>query len=192
MRMKIAVCVVAVIAAGCTKTPDNNAVNAASPAVTTTPPKEAPAPTFEAAPLTVSADMVKAQDPAILAAANWTAKQCDLTLSEGTDPKADVLAVQGGPTAFSGFFIDPKDQPAGDFKIILKGDGTQYAIPARTGWDRSDVASFFKMPQLANSGFDVRADLANVPDGRYKVDFLLSRGDLGYFCESGKTVVVKK
>lgn len=163
---------------------------AAGGAVTTTPTEAQKPLAFESAPLTVKADAVKEQDPAILAGATWTRKQCALTLKEVPDAQADVPAAASGSTHLAGFFIDPKDQPAGNFEIVLKGESKNFSIPAKTGWDRSDVAEFFKLPQLANSGYDVNVDLSGVPDGKYKIDYMADRGGTRYFCESGKNLVV--
>lgn len=162
------------------------------PAVTTTPAEAQRPLVFESKPLEVKADGVKEQDPAVLAGATWTQKQCSLTLKDAPDTTVDVDANPDGVTELAGFFIDPGNQPAGEFQIVLKGETKNFSIPAKTGWDRSDVATYFKMPQLANSGYDVTADLAGVEPGKYKVDFMVDRSGTKYFCESGKSLVVRK
>lgn len=172
------------LAGGC----NNPAPDPDAPAAVTTAPDEREMPlTFETAPMTVDAASVIQQDPAVLAAAAWTAKQCSLTVPGDA---ADFSSEVAGPTRFTGFFIGPDDQPAGDFKIVLKGQDADYLIPARTGWDRTDVADYFQLPQLASSGFDVNADLSGVAEGAYRVDFVLERNG-AFFCESGKRLLVE-
>ena len=171
---------------GCTE--QTGAPISGTPAVTTTPSEAAKPMTFQTTPLIVEADSVTAQDPALLAAAAWTQKQCVLTLPG--DP-AEFKASPTGPTRLTGFMIAPDDTSAGAFEIVLKGETSNYSIPAKTGWDRTDVADFFKMPQLADSGFDANVDLAKVAPGKYKVDYVVERGGSRHFCESGKTLIVE-
>ena len=186
MKRLLMLAVMATLAA-CSKQPAST-----GPAITTTPSDARKPSAFETAPLVVKADAVKEQDSAILAGATWTRKQCSLTLKGVPDSQVDVPAAVNGSTHLAGFFIDPKDQPAGSFEIVLKGDSKNFAIAAKTGWDRSDVAEFFKLPQLANSGYDVDVDLSGLPAGKYKIDYMVDRGGTRYFCESGKDLVVKK
>lgn len=186
MKRTLLAMAVVVAMVGCTE--QTGAPVSGTPAVTTSPPEAAKPVSFETAPLVVEADSVTVQDPAILAAAAWTQKQCVLTLPG--DP-AEFEANANGPTRLTGFMIAPDDTSAGTFEIVLKGEKTNYSIPAKTGWDRSDVADFFKMPQLADSGFDANVDLAKVMPGNYKVDYVVERGGSRHFCESGKTLVVK-
>lgn len=183
-RTLIALAVVALVA-GCNNSP---APGSDAAAVTTAPEESQKPLEFETTPLVVDAAAVTEQDPALRAGAAWTAKQCALTVPGDA---AEMESASAGPTRLTGFFIAPDDQPAGEFDIVLKGETRNFRIPAKTGWDRSDVASFFKMPQLATSGFDVNADLSGVATGNYKVDFMLERAGAKHFCESGKTLVVK-
>lgn len=157
-----------------------------SPAVTTTPTAaEVPV----VAPLVVQAAQIEEQDVAVLAGATWTTKQCAL---ETPGDAIELPAAANGGTNFAGYFIDPSEAPAGDFDIVLKGTARNFRIPAKTGWDRLDVAEFFKIPALATSGYHVLATLApTVPAGRYEVDFILERAGVKYFCESGKTLVIQ-
>ena len=172
---------------GCTE--QTGAPISGTPAVTTTPSEAAKPMTFQTTPLIVEADSVTAQDPALLAAAAWTQKQCVLTLPG--DP-AEFKASPSGPTRLTGFKIAPDDTSAGAFEIVLKGETSNYSIPAKTGWDRTDVADFFKMPQLVSSGYDLMVDLSGVAAGRYKIDYMVDRGGKKFFCESGKHLVVKQ
>lgn len=179
----------AVALAGCSQQSPEPATSPTSPAVTTAPTEEQKPLQTESAPLTVETTRVTEQDPAVLAGATWTAKQCALTTGEGSNK---LVAATNGPTRLSGYFIDPTDKPAGEFQIILKGGSKNYQIPAKTGWDRADVAEFFKIPDLAVSGYDVSVSLSpSVPAGKYAVDFMLDREGAKYFCESGKTLIVE-
>ena len=184
---KCLVLLLAAAVAGCGQPPPGS-----GPAVTTTPSEDSKPIKFETAPLLVAVDAVKEQDVAVLSGAEWTTKQCSLTLPGVPESQADIDATVGGPTRLAGFFIDPSDQPAGAFEVVLKGEPINYSIPAKTGWDRSDVADFFKMPQLVSSGYDLMVDLSGVAAGRYKIDYMVDRGGKKFFCESGKHLVVKQ
>lgn len=173
-----------VIVAGCNRAPTDD-----SPSVTTSPSESAKPIEFQTAPIEIRADAVAKQDVAVLAAAAWTTKQCALVIKDATDSEVELVAASSGFTEMAGFFIDPEDHPAGEFQIVLKGNNSNYAIPARTGWDRTDVADYFKMPQLASSGYHVLADLAQLPSGSYEVDFMVARDGVNYFCESGKRLI---
>lgn len=160
-----------------------------SPAVTTTPSEEEkPLPTEKQA-LVVDPAKIAEQDPAVLASAIWTKRQCAVaTPGDGAELHA---ATEGGATEMAGYFIDPDNAPAGAFDLVLKGESRNFHIPARTGWDRSDVAEYFHAPALAASGYRISVKLASaVPAGAYKLDLMLDRGGAKYFCESGKTLIV--
>lgn len=141
--------------------------------------------------LNVAATSVHPEDVTVLAQANWTGKACALNL-EGVDEKqVDVPANDAGATHLAGYFIDPDDKPAGDFSVALMGPEKNYLFPAKTGWDRTDVADYFRKPELATSGFQVNVDLSGVPAGTYKLNYVVDRGAKGkFFCESGKAIVV--
>lgn len=172
--------------AACTQSePDNNV----GPAATTTPPESRKPDRFETSPLVVDANSVVTQEKGILAGAAWTAKQCALTTPDDGDQL--VAEESGNQTRLAGYFIAPDDRPAGAFDIVLSGESVDYKVPSRTGWDRSDVAEFFKAPELASSGFDLNVDLGSLPSGEYKVDFLLDRDGTKFFCESGKRLVIE-
>lgn len=142
----------------------------------------------ELPPMQVAATAVQEQAPAVLAKANWTRKACALTVANVDDSVKEVPVAPGNPARLSGYFIDPEDQPAGDFSIVLLGLDRNYTFAAKTGWDRTDVAKYFGKPQLANSGFDVSVDLSGIPDGTYKVDYVVDRHTGSFFCESGKAL----
>ena len=178
--------VLAATVVGCGQAPSDG-----TPAVTTTPSEDAKPIKFETASLQVAAASVKEQDAAVLAAAEWTAKQCSLMLPGVPDSQHDLDAAAAGPTRLAGFFIAPDDQPAGEFEVVLKGDAKNYSFPAKTGWDRTDVADFFKMPQLASVGYDVMVDLSGVEAGKYEIDYMLDRSGKKFFCESGSNLVVQ-
>ena len=126
-------------------------------------------------------------DTAALTKATWTGKACDLKVPEGT---SEMTVSKGGTNQLEGYVVDPADAPAGKFDFILKADKS-FAIPASTGASRPDVAEFFKIPALATAGFKFTTTLANVPAGRYMVNFVMDRNGTQYFCESGKAIVVQ-
>lgn len=177
-----------VFMAGCCQKQEQQSVEEArSPAVQLTSP-EARKP-FETAPLVVDSGSISEQDPAVLAAAEWTRKQCSLNVN---NDEKEVSHDSGRAVQMSGFFIAPNDQPAGNFDIVLKGKEINYVIPAKTGWDRTDVAHYFNQPQLDSSGYDVHFVLpSNVHSGRYEVNFMVELEGKNFFCESGKVLLVE-
>lgn len=189
MKVRNALMVIAVALTGCSQSASEQVEGQSAetlPAVTTNPADvQKPA----TSPLLIDGAQVKLQEPSVLAGATWTTKQCSLTTP---DDGKDLSAQANSPTRLEGFFIDPQDAPAGEFEIVLKGDGANYGIPAKTGWERADVATFFKVPALATAGYDVLVTLdSSVPKGEYDVDLMLERGGVKYFCESGKRLLVK-
>ena len=144
---------------------------------------------FETTPLTVQLSDVKEVDSQSLSAANWTRKSCALSVPEVPETQKEIALGNTGHIRLSGYFIDPADQPAGKFEFALVGEKKTFIFPARTGWDRTDVAEYFEMPQLETSGFDVDVDLNSLPVGSYKINYLVDRKDGKFFCESGKILV---
>lgn len=161
-----------------------------SPAVTTTPSAEEKPVFTEKEPLIVDPASISEQNPAVLASAAWTKRQCAVaTPADGIELHA---AVAGGATEIAGYFIAPDNAPAGAFDLVLKGESRNFHIPARTGWDRSDVAEYFNAPALASSGYRISVKLKpEVPAGAYELDLMLDRSGTKYFCESGKILIVE-
>lgn len=181
MKRIFALCV-ATVAAGCYQQAPSTG---SSPVA-----KSSPGAKFETTSLQVASSSVKEEDPSILLAANWTSKQCALTLEGVTDTQVEIPATIGAPTHLAGYFIDPNDQPAGDFKVALMGTSKNYVFPAKTGWDRTDVADYFGKSQLASSGYDLNVDLSGVPVGTYKLNYVVERTNGKFFCETGKNIVI--
>src|SRR4249919_1334333 len=184
MKQAILFAVIAAgVLAGCQgQAPAPAATQTASPTSAQAP--EASAPASVAA---VDETKVVEFDAGSLKQATWTGKACDVKVPDGA---TETVATKGSANQIEGYVIDPSDAPAGAFDFILKGDKS-FSIPATTGASRPDVAEFFKIPALANSGFQFTTTLANVPAGRYTVDFVMDRNGTKFFCESGKTLVVQ-
>jgi hypothetical protein len=138
-------------------------------------------------PLEVDEAAVREIETAALAGAAWTGKACELASPTGA---TQVIATKGSRNQLAGFVIDPEDKPPGDFDFVLKGERS-FRIPVSTGWSRIDVAEFFKAPQLATAGFQFSTQFDAVPPGTYGVDFYITSPKGHYFCESGKTILVK-
>lgn len=144
---------------------------------------------FESTPLSVSLADLKEVDPQTLSSANWTRKSCALSTPEVPETQKEITLESSGLIRLAGYFIDPTDQPAGQFNVALVGEKKAFVFPARTGWDRTDVAEYFEKQQLETSGFDVNVDLKSLPAGSYKINYLVDRKGGTFFCESGKILV---
>lgn len=138
-------------------------------------------------PLQVDEAAVREVENAALEVAAWTGKACELASPSGV---TQVIVTKGSRNLLAGFVIDPEDKAPGDFDFVLKGERS-FRIPVSTGWSRIDVAEFFKAPQLATAGFEFSTQFEAVPPGTYGVDFHLTTPKGRYFCESGKTILVK-
>lgn len=187
MKIQLTAAALAIALVGCN--------SPTAPAATDTPTVVIPAPGDSAVtppPVTEPAMVIDDAsitelDPAVLAEASWTAKPC--ALSSEQDAK-DIVAARGVPFVMEGYMVDPSNVPAGEFDVVLKG-AEQFRIPVKTGWQRQDVADFFKVPALVESGFLFSTTFGGVPAGRYDVDFVVEREGVNYFCESGKTLTLQ-
>ena len=121
--------------------------------------------------------------PAIRDGLEWSGKACDLAVQEEQDVRRDQ------PSLLRGYAIAPSGAPPDAFEIVLAG-ARAYSIAATTGIDRPDVASYFDDPRLARSGFRVGVNYSGLEPGRYAVEFHGMQDGRGWFCESGKTLVV--
>lgn len=133
----------------------------------------------------VESPLVKEDDGAgIRAGLAWSGKACDL------NARKQQLVDRELPALLRGFVIAPSSTPAGAFEIVLAGGHVAYGIAAKTGVARPDVAGYFGIPGLAGSGFRVAVDFSGMPAGAYAVEFHGVEGGNGWFCESGKTIIV--
>lgn len=118
------------------------------------------------------------------AGSSWSRKPCDLEI-------APEQAVQRGRALLlRGFVVAPSDRSPGDFDIVLAGPARAYRFAATTGVARPDVATSLHNPRLGMSGFRAGIAFTGVEAGRYAVEFHGTEGGRGWFCESGKTLVV--
>jgi len=113
----------------------------------------------------------------------WSGRACDLAVVDGS------VASRETPSLFEGYAIAPSNTPAGRFWIVLAGP-TSLRMPATTGVRRPDVAGFFDAPALELAGFRVAVDFSSLPAGAYSVEFHGREAGQGWFCETGKTIVV--
>jgi hypothetical protein len=75
-------------------------------------------------------------------------------------------------------------------KVILIG-ATDYAVSAKTGLRRPDVASVTKVPAFVGSGFKVVADMSAVPIGDYRVALAYKIGDEKVICGTDASLSVQ-
>lgn len=74
--------------------------------------------------------------------------------------------------------------------IVLHG-AQDYAVQASTGAPRPDVAAANHMPVLANSGYAVKASIAAVAAGNYKVELRFKAAGKMWRCESAYAVTIE-
>lgn len=72
-----------------------------------------------------------------------------------------------------------KGEPLGAFTAYLASAAAVYKIAGQTDLERPDVVAFFKAPGTLKSGFQVNADLREVPAGDYMI-YLQGAG--GQYC----------
>lgn len=101
-------------------------------------------------------------------------------INEAQDPlnKPATVAV-GGPVTFTGFGFDPVAKaPAAAVDIVIDG----VAYPAVYGHRRADVATYFKVPALENTGFSVTLPAGVLKPGRHEaIVRVVSADKAGYF-----------
>ena len=163
------------------------------PPATFVPPPAAPAvPATPAVEKTVAlvVDEAKVAPAAadVLQKAEWTAKNCSLDSVDGMT--GNISIAKGAAHVFKGFLIDQAGGAPGPFSIILKGE-QNYEVPVSTGAPRPDVGQFFKNPELSLAGYEFSTTLDAVPADNYTVWMLIRRDARSFFCEAGKTIVVR-
>lgn len=90
---------------------------------------------------------------------------------------------------FIGFAtIKSKGEPLGSFTALLASDQMAYRISGQTNLERPDVAAFFKAPGMLKSGFQIDADLRDLPAGDYRI-FLQGSG--GVTCPTHHTLRIQ-
>lgn len=116
--------------------------------------------------------------------------RCALDTINGQQARGQaVTVVTGGEARFRGWVADPKRRVPDAFTIILAGE-TSYGAAAKAGNPRKDVARATRIKSLANSGFDVTAQLAQVAPGEYTVGLLQANGGQTAYCATMARLVV--
>jgi len=72
--------------------------------------------------------------------------------------------------------VKSKGEPLGAFTAYLAGTAAVYKIAGKTDLERPDVVSFFKAPGTLKSGFQIDADLREVPTGDYMIYLQVAGG----------------
>lgn len=90
---------------------------------------------------------------------------------------------------FIGFAtIKSKGEPLGSFTALLASDRGVYRMSGQTNLERPDVVAFFKTPGMLKSGFQIDADLRDLPAGDYRI-FLQGSG--GVTCPTHHTLRIQ-
>lgn len=131
----------------------------------------------------VSAPVSFAGDADVRAGLSWSGRACDLAIADET------IASRETPSIFNGYVIAPSNTAPDRFRIVFAGASSQ-RIAATTGVARPDVAAHFSAPTLGRSGFRIGVDFSAMPAGTYAVEFHGVESGQGWFCDSGKTIVV--
>lgn len=116
--------------------------------------------------------------------------KCNLDAIDGAPVGSKPLR-RGGSALFAGWAgtNDGAAVPA-EVTIVLHG-AQDFAVQATTGAPRPDVAAANHVPALANSGYAVKANLAAVVAGSYKVELRFKAAGKTWRCESTYAVKVE-
>lgn len=116
--------------------------------------------------------------------------KCNLDAVDGAPVDKKPLP-HGGSALFAGW-AGANDGAAVPAAVTIVLHGAQdFAVQATTGAPRPDVAAANHMPALANSGYAVKASLAAVAAGSYKVELRFKAGGKSWRCESTYAVTVR-
>lgn len=94
------------------------------------------------------------------------------------------------PVRLRGWFADAGHAAIGTFRLVLAGNAATWALPARTGAPRPDVADYFHDPRMGTAGFDQLSDLSTVPPGDYRIVLLSDGSGRPVACDSGKRLAL--
>lgn len=96
-----------------------------------------------------------------------------------------------GAGTFSGWVADGSTKTVPSTLHVLLLGARDFALAAKTGKLRSDVASGTGIPAFANSGFQVNADMDGVPIGDYGVALSFERPGGTALCKPNVRVSVQ-
>lgn len=113
---------------------------------------------------------------------------CSLDAFNGGDP-ASASARAGTDASFVGWLADADLSVPSEAMLVLRGEGTSYALPVRTGGARPDVAAALTSDTLAGAGFGVSVPLDVVP-GAYSLSVVVNQ-DENRECDLNKRLQVE-
>ena len=149
------------------------------PAAPAVPPTSdaRPAPAVGAAPLPAAELRAARADPSL----------CSLDRIDEAYAQGTLAVDRGRAVRLRGWFGTRAHQPAGEFRLVLAGTASAWALPAHTGEPRPDTAEYFQAPAMGTAGFDFEADLSAVPAGTaYRIVLLAPEGDASVACDTGR------
>lgn len=189
---RLALVMLIVLAAGCRDRREpaadaGVASAAATPAAAApgTPAKAAEGPAAERS-TAVDPLAVVPLDAAALAKAAVSSAPCSFDSVGGSFFQGSLSVERAAPLVLRGWLSDEARKPAGAFRLVLKGEGRAFAIPAQTGVARPDVAKYFKNEDLRTAGFNVSTSLSAVPPGSYALWLLFGPDDAPRYCDTAK------
>jgi hypothetical protein len=102
---------------------------------------------------------------------------CGIDLVAGLNRELPQLSVSAGPTPveFNGWAAIDVASAAlgGQVQLILKGERSYEVATQRIS--REDVATYFKQPRMANSGYRVKVRMQGVAVGKYQVQLHIAQ-----------------
>lgn len=118
------------------------------------------------------------------------AEKCNLDAVNGAPAGSNPLT-RGSQALFAGWAAsgDAKAVPA-TVEIVLHG-AHDYAVTARTGAPRPDVASANGAPALAQAGYAIHAGLGVVPAGSYQVVLRYSADGKAWRCATPRSLTIR-
>lgn len=117
-------------------------------------------------------------------------KQCALDIINGR-PSSDAAPVADGSTViFGGWAGNGQGQAAKKFMLVLRGEGSSYAVPLVTGVTRNDVAKVWNSKGMTDSGYNLVTQLTGVEAGTYSL-YVVDPASAGTDCNLHRTITVK-
>lgn len=120
-----------------------------------------------------------------------TGGHCSLDDLNGRSPIFDVMRVhRGEPLKVSGWAFNDVRMPD-ETLFILSTSAAQFRAPVTRSRSRPDVAQYFKIPTLVDSGFDGAFGLSRLPDGIYDISILMRNGTVVTICHITPKLQIK-
>jgi hypothetical protein len=119
-----------------------------------------------------------------------TGGHCSLDAVNGRAPIFDVMRVKrASRLKVDGWAFNDVQMPD-ETVLMLTNSAVQYRATVSRIVPRPDVAAYFKIPSLVNSGYIGDIGLSHVPDGIYDVSVFMLSGNAVTICHTGKKIKI--